>query len=449
MPFTPNWRDVPPPTPLRPDGHALIVDPADDPLYDAAHLPLLNDGPLPALTQRRVIGGVEMVAATFLWEASLQGAPEAVLLHLNTLTDRNRTALEASLLMPLGEGRFGRTLWLPTDGVFSYGFFPLRLSELPGLRADPARWLEVRRAAVADARNPRRVRNGVGNSVSLWTGPRVEVHPEWEASELAGRGEPKQLSQGRRPEPECESESELATVAGPGSALCPVPGPVPGGLAFTVCLSGRRVRCEYHPRGESGAGRAQRRLLVLFDGEQWRRAGVVEATENDVLLIETGQGEARAGLLQSAALSTELVRLALAELERQTGRSRRPEDVTVAGASLGGLAATNAVVRAPELAGTAIALSPSLWVGAGQARGTGQGRLLQQLLAGEVPVPARARLLVGVGLHEGPTVSNCQHLVAAWQDAGARAEICFVRGGHDYAWWRYALTQALRAATGQ
>jgi putative esterase len=195
----------------------------------------------------------------------------------------------------------------------------------------------------------------------------------------------------------------------------------------------------------------ERGLLVLLDGEIWRRNDVVRrlgarAVSWDLLLIDSGDLSMRARDLADPHRSRELLIRCLEAA--QAGRRRwSPQRVVVAGQSLGGVAAADLVLHRSDLAGRAIVQSASFWLGSGR-RGEGEGHLLSWLrrrAGGESAEPLAARLVVQCGVHEGVLRQGARAAATLLGAEGALLEYCEERGGHDYAWWRHGLSRGLDA----
>ncbi|MDO4791123.1 MAG: alpha/beta hydrolase-fold protein [Buchananella hordeovulneris] len=454
---------APPPTPTRLDGLPLRVEGWQELAGGPCAWRSLLSGPLPAVIGRREIDGVSTVAVLFLFRVD-DVAPADVLLHLNTLIDRNRADLSAALLEPLGEGWFGGCYWLPADAVLSYAFVVRPSGGFSGLGQCRRTWLEVRLSGRVDPGNPRRIRNGVGRLACLWEGPDYAANSLWHPLEVACS----QAGHSSGDAAAAGDTSKQASQQAGGQVAKQVTGPPAG--EKTGALPEAQGEAAIAPglllelEGEFGARRAhfyrggpaaQRPLLVLFDAERWLEAGypwLVQrgglAGTHDVLLLETGGGRERANLLTDADAVRALVSAALAAVAQQRGHLPARQ-VAVGGASCAGLAAAQLVASAPHLAATAISLSPSLWVGSGAPRGTGEGELLRGLRAGAIHLPAGVRLYAAVGLHEGEMVERCAQLTAVWRAAGGEAGLRYVRGGHDYAWWRHALSDAVLSWLGR
>ena len=145
--------------------------------------------------------------------------------------------------------------------------------------------------------------------------------------------------------------------------------------------------------------------------------------------------------------------------EDDAGCLWRPDRIVVAGQSLGGVAAADLVLRHPELATRAIVQSGSFWLGS-QRRGEGEGELLRWLRhrseARSLQRPRSdqhphdghglgARLVVQCGVHEDGLRQGARTVSELLGVEGALLEYREERGGHDYAWWRHALSWGLDA----
>ena len=125
----------------------------------------------------------------------------------------------------------------------------------------------------------------------------------------------------------------------------------------------------------------------------------------------------------------------------------------IAGQSYGGLAVATLCAHYPGLARAGLAQSGSYWFDPLEdpsARGSTQGHpgsreglLLRQLRQGlgDVDTP----MIIQVGTEEGGMRSLSQAYFEVLQSRGARhVSYREVRGGHDYAWWRHGIIDALK-----
>lgn len=361
----------------------LLADPAQARVLwaSADRLPLTG----PAVTR----DGAELVEVTFLAE----GAPDTEwLVHLNSLTDRRRETLQPFRLERVpGTELLGGTFLLPADGVFSY-----RLTDITGLPddigTDRTGWREVHGRGGPDPRNPQRMPTPLGGAASVWTGP-AAPWADWPVSETDG----------------------WAETTRHGVMVRVLPG--------------------------------DERVVVCFDAEHWkglRLGAAARAAGLRHTLVQVGSGnvEERAATLTDPDRAAERVRLALRTASAVLGRDVRWADV-VAGQSFGGLAVGWMLAKHPDLARAGVVQSGSFWHrAAGDWGDEGPGDLLQLLQRGEAD--STRPVIVQVGAEEGFMLP----LSRAYRDVLLRrgsGNVGYreVRGGHDYAWWRAGLVDAL------
>ncbi|WP_152345943.1 alpha/beta hydrolase-fold protein [Brevibacterium sp. CFH 10365] len=121
--------------------------------------------------------------------------------------------------------------------------------------------------------------------------------------------------------------------------------------------------------------------------------------------------------------------------------------VTIVGHSYGGLAAAGLACDHPDRFGSAIIGSGSFWYrDSHDARDDVEpGDLTVGLRTAPSTVLAGSRFLLHVGREEGGMIDQSQMFADAVAAAGAEAELRLYSGGHDYAWYRHALFDALDA----
>ena len=148
--------------------------PDDDALAAAAA------GGTPVLGETRVVDGVEMRKATFLWRNDRRhGDSPSVLIHLNTLTDNHRTHIAPALAARVpGTSWWAHHVLLPQDALVGYRLVVTRepLPDDAGARRET--WKRVHAEGRPDAFNPDRLHDGFGFVSSLWEGPVASTHPE-------------------------------------------------------------------------------------------------------------------------------------------------------------------------------------------------------------------------------------------------------------------------------
>jgi len=117
----------------------------------------------------------------------------------------------------------------------------------------------------------------------------------------------------------------------------------------------------------------------------------------------------------------------------------------LAGQSLGGVSALMAALYAPEIFGTVISHSPSMWWSPDRNSPVmftenDTSWVSKQVLS---TLPKDVNIRLGVGSLEGATVSHVQQLHQSLLAAGLKSELSVYTGGHDYAWWRGAIIDGL------
>ena len=378
------------------------------------------------------VEGVDMVEATFLWKRDGSAGRRHVYLHLNTLTDNHRE-LEAPEAMSEVDGTdwWALDLLLPADALIGYRI----VASADALPADAgttrAGWKRVHEMGEPDRFNPVAFQDGFALRSSLFVGPRAEEHPLWRSSgrrrDRSGASvSPRLLDVTAGVVPDDAGDRRVTLVQGPCDRLAGPPGR-PGGTGSS-------------------------RLLILLDGEQWRGHEVTDRLAGELgawslMLLDAGTLAQRRVELTDPRRWTVLLKRAL-EAAQAAGAVNGPEDVVVAGQSLGGLVAADAALRHPELCAGGIAQSPSLWVGSGRDR-AGEGELLTWLRnGGGEGLLARERaprLVLQSGSHEGVIRAGARRLAQLARQAGARISYREIRGGHDYGWWRSGLSWGMDA----
>lgn len=196
-------------------------------------------------------------------------------------------------------------------------------------------------------------------------------------------------------------------------------------------------------------------LVLLHDGQVWARylnlkatldaavrAGVVPPVH--VAMIDSGDVTLRGQELSGPTGTVDFVARDLLPLLRAglpvTAEAR---ETVASGASYGGLASLWQLARYPELVGTALAQSPSLWrydlAGALAAVACDPG-------PGSDRERVRIRLQAGIfetSIHEPSTA-----LFEALGPQGADIRLNSITGGHDWAWWNPWLIRGLAELLG-
>ena len=464
-----RWRQLVA-TPVAQDGGPLRITPAWwPPVPDDSALAAAAVHGTPALGEGRIINGVEMVEASFLWrDDHRHGASPSVLIHLNTLTDNHRAHIAPALAARVpGTGWWALHVLLPRDALLSYRIVVTHdaLPDDAGARREC--WKRVHALGRPDPLNPDRLHDGFGLVSSLWAGPKAVLHPDW----MIGSGASAEGAWQALSRPQDEHAGYVLRFDLENEVLTDFDEPGDPGRRVTLWCGGRVQ--------ESSCGHSERGLLILLDGNIWRGNHAVDhlaprSRQWDVLLIGSGSLAMRSRDLGDPRRSRDLLRRCLQAAHRavcgrgcriavssedDAGCMWRPDRIVVAGQSLGGVAAADLVLRHPELAARAIVQSGSFWLGS-QRRGEGEGELLRWLRhrseARSLQRPRSdqhphdghglgARLVVQCGVHEDGLRQGARTVSELLGVEGALLEYREERGGHDYAWWRHALSWGLDA----
>lgn len=403
--MTDSWDRRLDPTPLEGGAPIRLALPRAVAGADGPGLEGLARAGTPLVGEPRHVGGVEMVPATFLWRSARPGTA-CVALHLNSLTDNHRHDLRPALMEPVGAtGWWALCCLLPSDGVLSYQVVESASPIPSGIGRTRGGWLAFHMAGLADPHCPGGIANGRAMHASLWHGPSACGHPDWTHA--------------------CGPDA-----AGPGVEIVEAVWSRGGGCGARSVELVRGV-------GRDRAGQ-EPGVLVLFDAANWRANGVVRALSGrtgqwDLVLVDTGRSLRREAVLTDPGRVEALV----GAIAGAVGTER---PMVVCGQSYGGLACAHLALTRPDLVGVGVCQSGSYWVG-GPQRGRGEGSLLRALTGGSLVPAAGARIVVQVGRHEAEMVGLARSFAAAAGEAlvGYRE----YRGGHDYAWWRYGLSDAL------
>jgi enterochelin esterase-like enzyme len=222
-------------------------------------------------------------------------------------------------------------------------------------------------------------------------------------------------------------------------------------------------------------------LLVVFDGEVWfeeaglpaalaaaRRAGRLPPLA--VLGIGNGRREDRRRFLGGhpamlRAVAHRAVPWALKALAEHGVPAPGTGGRIIAGQSLGGLAALAAATETPGTFDAVIAQSPSMWwrpEGWRGIAGTPTPRDLHSAVPAWITerfttagtaagsgIAGQARIRLQVGTLEGLTIGRMETLRHRLAGDGWDVRMRGYEGGHDYAWWRGALLDALEELTAE
>lgn len=201
-------------------------------------------------------------------------------------------------------------------------------------------------------------------------------------------------------------------------------------------------------------------LLVLLDAEKWfDHVGVLGA-------IDAAITNGRIGPVAVLGIDNvdEVDRAAIlggqSELVRDIAEKRVPQimadysdrvwagrqKTVLCGQSLGGVTALMAAMHAPDIFGTVLSHSPSMWWKPQSstrdlAFSDNDASWVSEHLLSTPPKAVRVQLCVGS--LEGSTVTHLEQLHQRLLAAGVDSHLSLYTGGHDFAWWRGALIDGL------
>jgi len=337
---------------------------------------------------------------TFVTEAPIP--TDEAMIHLNGITDSHRDDIGPALLDAV-PGSTTRALCylLPDELVASYRF--VTASALPrDSGATRAGWVRIHEAGRRDARNDTRLPNPLGHESSVLVAPNATVHPVWRRGALRRR---------------VVSETDVH--------------------------DDDRGRASLLVGDDSGDG-----LVIVFDAENWRRVGLADALARSarslppVLLVPSGSLQQRAAFLPHPERVIAVLEALRDRLHAITSLRFDGVSTVVAGQSYGGLAAAAVTVHRPDLAATAVAQSGSFHFRSGAVRRAPVGEGGDLLTAMSDPLPHR-RFIVQAGTEESGIGALASRFAERAAASGADVSLRMYSGGHDYAWWRSGLFDAL------
>jgi enterochelin esterase-like enzyme len=403
-------------------------DPTDDLWRRVATegTPLLD--PVPGEPGRRVV--------TFLWRGPGPVEPtDGVLLLANRLTDRH--ALADSLLEHLA----GTDVWhlaieMRDDWQATYQFgvaLPGARRETPpgplrGTAAGPG-------GAAAPPGHPDHIRFAplLANVVTDPTNP-ASMPSKWPGAPFSVVALPAVA-----PSPEWSTDA-------PAVVTCDEVASAHLGGARTVWTTATRA-ADHEPAN----------LVVLLDGELWSgdygapsaiaaldgegELGPLVVAMVDAIDQPTRSRDCSCSDAFADFLAEELVPWLRARHDIAPGA----EHVTVAGQSLGGLAAAHAALRHPDVLGRVSSQSGSFWWRGGSAFDVEAEQLTRRYArADHLPVSVD----LWVGLQENLLLAPTRHLRDVLEARRVPVRHHEVNGGHDALWWRSALSATLRRSRG-
>ncbi|QGU06424.1 Enterochelin esterase [Corynebacterium occultum] len=359
------------------------------------------------------------VRATFFWRNPSGTIPpdgEPVHLHINRVSDGENHELGFMCAVP-GTDIWVRTLDLSPTLQASYSFAPL--GQHPGL----PRHNHYPNLIDPCSSQPPLIHSAEGHGLSLLSGKLSPRQTEWQhPGKLRGK-----VIRGELP-------------LGNGAGETPT-----------------RPCHLYLPDSHTPVA-----LLTLFDAEIWfGHLNLPQALENAqelgrippvaVLGIENLDQADRFQVLGAnpdflSSLADTATTWAQQQAESAGIRLQGREGRLIAGQSLGGLSALLAAHLQPEVYGTAICQSPSLWWtpdGASTPRDFGS-RSLDWIAEESALRPARStQVHLDVGLREGLTLPRTHQLNQLLCAKGWSSQVNTYDGGHDFACWRGALIDQL------
>jgi enterochelin esterase family protein len=368
---------------------------------------------------------------TFLW----RGAAHNVLLFVNRITDEKNLADSYMRRLP-GTDTWYLTYRMDGDWRASYCF-------LPAPTADQATWLQgsqvrLRQAldgGLPDPGNPVTCTNRRGFVQSVVSLPLAPAWPlgEWPVfgDAAAGAGRLNAAAAGR-----LDADAGAGAGAGDAGRLDAVADVETLGRQIWVYTPALISRSQSWP------------VLLVLDGEVWLKrhhlhlalvqlmqAGLIAPAY--MVFIDSGGTEQRWQELGDSEsdfggyLSGQLLNW----LKAHYAISPNPADRVVIGQSLGALTVLRTLVGYPQLIGSGISQSASLW---------------QEVLFNELnALDATARPLAGtrawieVGSQEWILAPLQPKAVRQLRQAGMQVKDMVYNGGHDYACWRINLASAL------
>lgn len=366
---------------------------------------------------------------TFLW----RGAAHSVLLFVNRLTDEKNLADSYMRRLP-GTDTWYLTYCMDGDWRASYCFLPApAAAQAPWLQGSQVRLRQALDGGLPDPHNPVTCTNRRGFVQSVVSLPLAPAWPlgEWpvfvDDADDAGRFDGGGLGAGR-------GDADAGSLDA-------------GRLDVVADLDtlGRQIWV-YTPAPISRAQSCP--VLLVLDGEVWLKrhhlhlalaqlmdAGLIAPAY--IVFIDSGGTEQRWQELGDSEsdfggyLSGQLLNW----LKAHYAISPNPADRVVIGQSLGALTVLRTLVGYPQLIGSGISQSASLW----------QEVLFNELNALDATAMplAGTRAWIEVGSQEWILAPLQPKAVSQLRQAGMQVKDMVYNGGHDYACWRINLASAL------
>ncbi|WP_166969151.1 alpha/beta hydrolase [Brevibacterium atlanticum] len=337
----------------------------------------------------------------------------AVILDIDFLLHPSWPDLDHLVLRPAGEAISPRSLTveLPSDLEITYRFLrrplPDRAAHTPAPTLDDLRALCATGRPDPDVLD--RIVNPFGSEVtsSVLTGPdAADGHPAWNQR---GQSSPVTVSR-------------LRTTSGRSVTL--------------VHASPERITDRITD------------LVVVLDGDVWvdslELPSAVRRWKRPTTAFALVSTPDRENLADRRFMSASITEDVLPTVGGHLGVGPGSE-VTVVGHSYGGLAAAGLACDQPDLFSSAIIGSGSFWYrDSHDARDdAGPGDLTSWLRTAPSTMLSGSRFLLHVGREEGGMIKQSRMFAEAAESSGAEVELSLYPGGHDYAWYRHALFDAL------
>lgn len=359
---------------------------------------------------------------TFLW----RGAAHSVLLFVNRLTDEKNLADSYMRRLP-GTDTWYLTYRMDGDWRASYCFLPApAAAQAPWLQGSQVRLRQALDGGLPDPNNPVTCTNRRGFVQSVVSLPLAPAWPlgQWpvfsDDAAGVGRFDGGGLGAGRG-----DADAGRLDVVADLDTL---------GRQIWVYTPALIDRAQSWP------------VLLVLDGEVWLKrhhlhlalaqlmdAGLIAPAY--IVFIDSGGTEQRWQELGESNFGRYLSGPLLNWLKTHYAISPKPADRVVIGQSLGALTVLRTLVAYPQLIGSGISQSASLW----------QDVLFSELNAldaTQTPL-AGTRAWIEVGSQEWILAPLQPKAVCQLSEAGMQVKDMVYNGGHDYACWRINLASAL------
>lgn len=364
---------------------------------------------------------------TFLW----RGAAHSVLLFVNRLTDEKNLADSYMRRLP-GTDTWYLTYRMDGDWRASYCFLPAPAADqAPWLQGSQVRLRQALDGGLPDPHNPVTCTNRRGFVQSVVSLPLAPAWPlgEWpvfsDAAAGAGRFDGGGLGAGRGDADAGRLNAGRLDVVADLDTL---------GRQIWVYTPAPISRTQSYP------------VLLVLDGEVWLKrhhlhlalaqlmdAGLIAPAY--IVFIDSGGTEQRWQELGESDFGCYLTGPLLNWLKTHYAISPKPAERVVIGQSLGALTVLRTLVGYPQLIGSGISQSASLW----------QEVLFNELNALDATAMplAGTRAWIEVGSQEWILAPLQPKAVSQLRQAGMQVKDMVYNGGHDYACWRINLASAL------